>query len=228
MIDFPNKFIAGTQEYTTIEKHVNAPYFRKKFAFAKGKSAKIRICGLGFYELYLNGKNITKGRLAPYISNPDEVLFYDDYDVTDKLEDGENVIGVWLGNGMLNAPYADVWDFQKAAYRSAPKFALAFFVDEEIAFESDESFLTKPSPITFDDLRAGEHYDARQETKGWNTLACDESDWLPAIAVATPKGIKKLVEAEPILTFEEIKPISVVKTPKGAYLYDFGINFIIK
>ena len=58
MIDFPNKFIAGTREYTTIEKHVNAPYFRKKFSFSKGKEAKIRICGLGFYELYINGENI--------------------------------------------------------------------------------------------------------------------------------------------------------------------------
>ena len=225
MIYFPEKFIAGTQEYTTIEKHVNAPYFRKKFAIAKGKTAKIRICGLGFYELYINGENITKGRLAPYISNPDEVLFYDDYDVTDRLLDGENVIGVWLGNGMLNAPYGDVWQFEKAAYRSSPKFALAFYEDEEIVFESDESFLTKPSPITFDDLRAGEHYDARQETKGWNILECDERGWLPAIAATTPKGVKKLVEAEPILNFEEIKPVSVTKTPKGAYLYDFGVNF---
>ena len=40
-----------------------------------------------------------------------------------------------------------------------------------------------------------------------------------------PKGLKKLVEVEPILTFENIKPVSVTKTPKGAYLYDFGINF---
>ena len=224
-MQFPERFIAATREYTTIEKHVNAPYFRKKFSIEKGKTAKIRICGLGFYELYLNGENITKGRLAPYISNPDEVLFYDDYDVTDRLVDGENVIGVWLGNGMLNAPYGDVWEFEKAAYRSAPKFALAFYEDEKIVFESDESFLAKSSPITFDDLRAGEHYDARQETREWNTLACDERDWCFAISATTPKGIKKLVKAEPILTFEEIKPVSLVKTPKGAYLYDFGINF---
>ena len=141
---FPKKFIAATTEYTTQETHVNAPYFRKKFFFSKGKTAKIRICGLGFYELYLNGENITKGRLAPYISNPDQALYYDDYDVTEKLLDGENVLGVWLGNGMQNCPYGDVWDFDKASYRSAPKFAMAFFADGELCFESDESFLTKP------------------------------------------------------------------------------------
>ena len=225
MTYFPNKFIAGTTEYTTMEKHVNAPYFRKKFLFEQGKTAQIRICGLGFYELYINGKNVTKGRLAPYISNPDQALYYDDYDVTEYLSDGENALGVWLGNGMQNAPYGDVWDFDKTDFRSAPKFAMAFCVDGEIVFESDESFLTKPSPITFDDLRAGEHYDARQETPDWNLPSADESGWKNAIFAVTPKGECKVVEAEPILVHGEMKPVSVTKTPKGVYLYDFGENF---
>jgi alpha-L-rhamnosidase len=100
---YPINFIAATKEYTTQDKHVNAPYFRRVFTFKKGKEAKIRICGLGFYELYINGENVTKGRLAPYISNPDEALYYDDYDVTENLVDGENVIGVWLGNGLMHS-----------------------------------------------------------------------------------------------------------------------------
>ena len=222
---FPDKFIAATTEYTTHEKHVPAPYFRKKFHFTKGKKAEIRICGLGFYELYINGINVTKGRLAPYITNPDEALYYDDYDVTQHLIGGENVIGVWLGNGMQNNPYGDVWDFEKAAFRSAPKFALAFYEDGAVAFESDESFVTKPSPIVFDDLRAGEHYDARKEIKNWNTLDIDDSDWQNAISAITPTGEKKVVEAEPILVHQEIPPVSVTKTPSGKYLYDFGVIF---
>ena len=222
---FPKKFIAATTEYTTQAEHVPAPYLRKKFTFTTGKRAAVRICGLGFYELYINGKNVTKGRLAPYITNPDQALYYDDYDVTKELVDGGNVLGVWLGNGMQNAIYGDVWDFDKAAYRSAPKVALAFFVDGEILFESDDSFLTHSSPITFDDLRAGEHYDARLEIPKWGTQVCDEIGWKPAIYASTPMGEAKIVEAEPILVHEEVKPISVTKTPKGLYLYDFGINF---
>ena len=225
MTYFPKKFIAATTEYSTKERHIPAPYFRKRFTFQKGDKGSVRICGLGFYELYLNGENVTKGRLAPYISNPDQALYYDDYDLTGKLLDGENVLGVWLGNGIQNAPYGDVWDFDKAAFRSAPKFALAFFVNGEVAFESDESFLTKPSPITFDDLRAGEHYDARLETPKWSTQVCDEIGWKPAIPAKTPLGEGKIVTAEPILVHAEIKPVSVTKTPKGAHLYDFGINF---
>ena len=222
---FPKNFIAATKDYTTMEHYVPAPYFRKTFSFKKGKRAKIRICGLGFYELYINGKNVTKGRLSPYISNPDQALFYDDYDVTEHLFDGENVVGVWLGNGFQNNPYGDVWDFDKASFRSAPKFAMAFWEDGALRFESDTSFLTKPSPIVFDDYRAGEHYDAREETPSWNTLACDESGWKPAILATTPSGEARLVSAEPIVVKGEVKPVSVVKTPKGAHLYDFGLVF---
>ena len=222
---FPKNFIAATEKFGTYTEHVNAPYFRRKFTFTKGKNAKIRICGLGFYELYINGVNVTKGRLAPYITNPDQALYYDDYDVTEWLADGENAVGVWLGNGMQNSPYGDVWDFDKAGFRSAPKFAMAFFEDGALAFESDTSFKCAPSPITFDDLRAGEHYDARLEIAGWNLADLDDSGWAQAMPAATPTGRAKLVEAEPILVHEVWKPVSVVKTPKGLYLYDFGVNF---
>lgn len=222
---FPKQFIAAGEEYTTREKHVNAPYFRKKFYFKKGCTAKIRICGLGFYELYVNGKNVTKGKLAPYITNSDQALYYDDYDVTDVLQDGENVLGVWLGNGMQDAAYGNEWNFDVASFTSAPKFALAFWIDGRLVFESDESFLVKPSPITFDDLRAGERYDARLEIPNWNTLSLDDSDWKNAILASTPKGEPKIVEAEPVTVQGALKPVSVTKTPKGAYLYDFGVNF---
>ena len=222
---FPKQFISAGEERTTREQHVNAPYFRKKFRFQKGSLAKVRICGLGFYELYVNGKNITKGPLAPYITNPDQALYYDDYDLTELLEDGDNVLGVWLGNGMQNAAYGNEWKFDVAPFASAPKFALALWVDGELTLETDESFLTKPSPITFDDLRAGERYDARLEIPGWSTPLLDDSDWQNAVLAVTPKGEPKIVEAEPIAVQGTLKPVSVTKTPKGAYLYDFGVNF---
>ena len=58
----------------------------------------------------VNGENITKGRFAPYISNPDDVLYYDRYEVAKKLHAGENVIALVLGNGFLNNPDTS-WQF---------------------------------------------------------------------------------------------------------------------
>ena len=84
------KFIKAQDAMCSFENHVPAPYLRKEFQldFVPEK-AEITICGLGFYELYINGKDITKGPLAPYISNPDDICYYDNYDITDLLKEGE-------------------------------------------------------------------------------------------------------------------------------------------
>ena len=56
---FSNKFIKGTNEFTTFENHIPAPYLRKSFMLDfVPENAQITICGLGFYELYINGINI--------------------------------------------------------------------------------------------------------------------------------------------------------------------------
>ena len=54
---FPKHFIAATTTYSTLTEHMPAPYFRKSFYLEqKPTDAKLLICGLGFYELYLNGQ----------------------------------------------------------------------------------------------------------------------------------------------------------------------------
>ena len=221
---FSKKFISRTAEFTTLEKNIPAPYFRKSFSLEKlPESAEITICGLGFYELYLNGEKITKGRLAPYISNPDDLLYYDRYEIAGKLQAGENVIGILLGNGFLNNPGGYVWDFEKAPYRSAPKVALAFEADEKLLFEADESFKTAPSPILFDDYRMGEIYDARKEISGWNRTGFDDSNWQNAISATSPKGEPRIAEVEPIEIGAEYEPTEIIES-EGGYLYRFSYN----
>ena len=77
------KFICATYDYTTYQKFVPSPLFRKTFS-VKASVAKcsVTICGLGFYDIFINGHKITKGLLAPYVSNPDHIVYYDEYDVT--------------------------------------------------------------------------------------------------------------------------------------------------
>lgn len=102
---FSEKFICAGYDYTTYTFHVPAPYFRKTFEIdGEVKKSVITLTGLGFYELYVNGQRLTKGILAPYISNPDDLVYYDEYDITEYLVPGKNVLGIMLGNGMQNAP----------------------------------------------------------------------------------------------------------------------------
>ena len=102
-MEFSNVFVSATREYSTYEKSVPSPYFRKSFILNEVPSnAEITITGLGFYALFVNGREITKGLLAPYISNPDQYVYYDTYAISEYLTAGENVIGVQLGNGLIN------------------------------------------------------------------------------------------------------------------------------
>ena len=227
-MDFPLNFIKATEDYTTFEKHVPAPYFRRSFDLDKiPEAACLLITGLGYYEVYINGENITKGYLAPYRSNIDDYIYYDKYDIKDKLKTGKNTLGIILGNGIKNGLGAFIWDFEKARFRGAPETAFSIELnyggEEKQFIVSDSETLTAPSPIIFDDLHFGEYYDARLELPGWNLPEFDDSAWKPALKAETPRGDAKLCEADPIKVIRTIKPVSVTECD-GSYIYDFGVN----
>lgn len=218
-------FIAATKEYNTFENAVAAPYIRKSFTSDTNTEGEIIIASCGFYRLFVNGEEITKGFLAPYISNPDDYVYYDKYRVS--LCAGENVIGVILGNGFQNNPGGYIWDFDKAPFRSAPKTALELryknLRGETVIIASDASFKTYPSPIIADDYRFGETYDAALEIKGWNSPGFDDGAWANALIAESPKGELKLCTAEPIKKISEIAPVDIFKEGDG-FVYDFGVS----
>lgn len=215
-------FICAGAERCSFDRHVPAPYFRRSFLLSKKQPAQVTVCGLGFYELWINGARITRGRLAPYISNTDDMVYYDKYDLTPYVREGENVIGLLLGNGLQNNVGGGEWRLDRAPFTSQPKLALHFSADE-LRFEADSRFLTAPSPILFDDYRCGEFYDARLERPGWNQPGYDPSGWKPAVPCPAPKGKKAYCTAEPIRCFAERKPVSIRQQGDG-FLYDFGQN----
>ena len=219
------RFIKATEEYNTFENNVPAPYLRKSFYSDIETTGSIKIAACGFYKLYINGKDITKGYLAPYISNTDDYIYYDEYSVS--LLKGENVIGIVLGNGFQNNPGGYIWDFDKAPFRSAPMVALNLTfknaAGDAVTICTDETFKTHPSPILFDDYRFGEKYDANCEISGWNIKGFDDADWQNAINAKPPKGEIKLCEAEPIIKETEIEPLDIFEEG-DAFIYDFGVS----
>ena len=197
---------------------------RKTFVLEElPQKASFTVCGLGFYKLFLNGKEITGGHFASYQSNPDQILYYDVYDVKDMLTVGKNVIGLLLGNGFLNNIGGQVWDFDTEPYRSAPKTAFALETENGVLFEADESVKTHPSAILFNDFREGEWYDARLEVSGWTEAGFDDSAWENAIPAVTPKGVPSVSSAPVLKTVKELSPKKVRKYKSG-YIYDFGEN----
>ena len=62
------------------------------------------ICGLGQFELSVNGNKIGDHFLDPGWTKYDQQALYVSFDVTRNLNQGNNCIGVMLGNGFDYIP----------------------------------------------------------------------------------------------------------------------------
>ena len=85
---------------------------------------------------------------------------------------------------------------------------------EKLIFETDESFEWCSSPITFDDLWAGEHYDARLEV---------EKCWKPVALTKAPKGEKRDSSAFFVRIKKEVSPRAIIPYKNG-YIYNYPIK----
>ena len=233
-------FISATAQKSTFESPVPAPYFRKNIEIASAPAkAEISVTGLGFYRFWLDGVELTRGHMSPYISASDDIIDYDIYDLTSRLTEGKHTLAFCLGNGMQDCFGGYVWDFDVTPWRSAPMLAVCLELTDnagEVAsIECDESFLCAESPTVFNDLRCGECYDANLVIEGWNLPDFDDSAWAHAITVEAPRGRAKVCEAAPIVETCRLTPASITPDVKlvstyfeglsaVGYLYDFGVN----
>ncbi len=166
-----------------------APFFRKTLSLDKKPSvAEILICGLGYYELYINGRKVGDHVLDPVVTHYDKRVSYVTYEIIDYLLQGTNVIGVILGNGWYNCHTHDVWHFEEAIWRDFPKFLLQMSINGKNFLNSDTDWKVTTGPIVFDGLRNGETYDAKLELNGWQDADYDVSSWMNAIIAPSPGG----------------------------------------
>jgi alpha-L-rhamnosidase len=118
--DWKAKWIAAfTDPYPDSAITYPAPHFRKEFTVRKKvRQAMVHVSGLGFYELFLNGKKVGDQVLAPAVTNYDkrslkamlypfddqstQSIFYNTFDVTNSITQKQNAIGIILGNGWYN------------------------------------------------------------------------------------------------------------------------------
>ena len=207
--------------------------FRKEFMVSrKVASARVFICGLGYYELHLNGKKVGDHVLDPACTDFDQKVLYVTYDVTEQIQQGVNGIGVMLGNGRYS-PYeenrAKNWHPLKK-YGPSP----VLFYQQHITFEdgtesvtvSDTSWKTANGPIIFNDMYDGEKYDARLEQDCWDMGGFDDSGWEASVPVNEKMGT--LVSQSTVPAIKVVKPrtaVSMTQPAPNTYLYDFGQNF---
>ncbi len=206
-----------------------APYFRKGFTVGKKiKSARAYIAAAGLYELYLNGEKVGNHRLDPMYTRFDRRILYVTYDVTKNLSEGENAVGVILGNGWYNHQSTAVWYFDKAPWRARPKFCMDLRIQYEDGTEetlsTDQGWKTSLSPVIFNSIYTAEHYDARLEQEGWNQAGFDDSKWRGSMKTNAPSNNITAQVLHPIRNVTEIPAKTVTKFSDRNYVVDFGRN----
>lgn len=206
-----------------------APYFRKKFAAGKTiKSARAYIAAAGLYELYINGEKIGDHRLDPLYTRFDRRNLYVTYDVTGQLRNGDNAIGVLLGNGWYNHQSKAVWDFDRASWRNRPAFCMDLritYSDGSVeTIPTDLSWKTSSGGLIFNSIYTGEHYDTRLEQAGWNMPNFDDSKWNGVGYRGAPSQNIVAQQARPIRNVLTIPAKSVNKINEKTYVFDFGQN----
>ena len=159
----------------------------------KIRSATVIVCGLGLHELYLNGNKVSDRVLDPASTSYDKHAFYIVHDVTSQIMQGQNTIGLMLGNGFYGQ------DFGFASPRlqyGEPRSKLVLnieYVDgtsEQIV--TNKQWKASQSPIVFDNLFGGETFDARREQLGWSKAGFDDNSWHEVERMKAPT--KKLIE----------------------------------
>jgi len=202
------------------------PLLRKKFAVAKKvKKATVFITGLGQFELSLNGQKVGDDFLDPGWTLFDKRTLYVCFDVTSLLKQGDNVMGVMLGNGFYYNP-GDRYHKLKGAF-GYPKMICRTLIEYTDGSTqniiSDPTWKAAPGPVTFSSIYGGEDYNATLKQDGWNTTDFNDTRFRDAIIVDGPQVLEAQSE-QPLKIFDRFTTQKITQPRPGVWVYDMGQN----
>ena len=191
-----------------------ANQLRTEFQLAEAVArARVYICGLGYYELRINGAKVGSNVLDPGWTTYEKRVLYTTYDVTPLLQRGANAVGVMLGEG---------WYKSRALLL---QMNIELVNGKRLSVTSSPAWRGKDGPITSDSVWDGEIYDASRETPGWDRPGFNDSNWAAAQLVKNPGGVLSAQMMPPIRVVDTITPVGLTNPQPGVYVYDLGQNF---
>ena len=221
-----------------------APLFRRSFWMDKTErfqSARLEICGLGYFLFYINGKRISDQELMPAMTDYASVLGcettypvweersahrcrYLSFDLLPYLKAGENVLAVRLGNGWYHqteriAEGKFIFGLPKLWF----ELTLTDADGRQEWIESDRQTLWHPGGLLKNNLFLGEVLDLRKEPEGWQDPGADLSGWKPAQPVHAPETLLEEQTCPPDRVIRKLYPI-LIGEYDGRKIYDCREN----
>ena len=216
---------------------IAARYLRKDFTLNNEISeARLYVSGMGVYSAYLNGTEIAPEELLkPTLSWYSKRVYFNTYDVTETLQQGDNAIGVILEGGryttIRNTPNPRGWDGSEHVFGfGTPRLLLQLEVTYQdgstALIVSDDTWkITNQGPIRTANEYDGETYDENYELGDWTLGGYDDSAWLQAEIVEAPEGRLSPQPNPNIAVMERLKPINLFQKGDKWYL-DMGQNMV--
>ncbi len=201
---------------------------RRSFMIAKPVvSARLYATALGAYKFYLNGNTVGDQVLAPGWTDFREKVFYQTYDVTSTLKEGENALGAWLAPGWYSTPLE--WVGQGNNYGRTPdalraQLKITFSDGTTQWIVTDSSWKADRSPICFAEIYDGESYDARLLQLGWDKGGFSDAHWHPVEVVHPEEPAIAWQSFPPIRATRSVAAKTVTRPKPGVFIYDFGQN----
>src|SRR5262249_24774279 len=154
---------------------------------------------------------------------------YQVFDVAGQLRQDRNVLGAIIADGWYRGRLG-----MAPENRNVFGAHLALLAQLEIHYEdgssevvvSNADWRTTTGPILSSSLYDGERYDARLELLGWSEPGYDARDWRPVHIVDHPLSTLVAPTDPPIRRIEELPVASVLESPSGALIVDFGQNLV--
>lgn len=207
-------------------KEFRALYLRRGLLLEKTvKAARARVSALGWYRFFVSGADMTGPALVPRWTPFDRYVEYQEYDVTEALVRGINVLAMAIGDGRFRGRNGAI------NHRAVYGDRLAGWVQVEIDYadgtrevvDSNEDWSAGTGRIIESDPKFGEAVDLR----------ISDSDWLTS-DVAPPRfgAVEVLPQPRPMIPEDaprvqevtRLSPTSITRAPSGRQLVDFGQN----
>lgn len=219
---------------------LGTPYFpiiRSHFTSGHVKKATLRVLGLGFFYCYINGKPVSEDTFLPLSTNYepqrnypiDEIqqgcrIYVPEYDVTDLIEPGGNVLALHFGGGWYTTD-GGFWCPDHVPYGTAKAiFRLTLETDDGISevLSSVNDRIGDSFVKTYNFFYL-EHHDYTDFDFQCFTKDFDDSAW-PHPQPAAPLNTEYLFTDCPADRVEEVRDVICIHENGSEKSYDSGRN----